>query len=149
MEMSTCFQVLTSPGRPLNIMWWYTAHSGSIPCSEQMFFISFARVWARNIKPEAAVARVRSDPHSPNQYRADGTVFNIPEFAKAFKCSPKAKVRLNISKLYRNAHFFVAQPTAGEALYLLVAVDSHSRPVPRTERHFLPAVNYLLGWNYI
>lgn len=38
------------------------------------------------------VARVRTDPHSPNQYRVDGTVYNIPEFAKAFNCSAKAKV---------------------------------------------------------
>ncbi|KIP08159.1 hypothetical protein PHLGIDRAFT_104734 [Phlebiopsis gigantea 11061_1 CR5-6] len=59
---------------------------------DQLFFISFARAWAQNIKPEAAVARVRTDPHSPNEYRVDGTVFNIPEFAKAFKCSPKAKL---------------------------------------------------------
>ena len=57
-----------------------------------MFFISFARSWAQNIKPEAAVARVCTDPHSPNQFRVDGTVSNIPEFAKAFKCSPNAKV---------------------------------------------------------
>ena len=43
------------------------------------------------------VARVRTDPHSPNQYRVDGTVYNIPEFAKAFKCSAKAKVSLPLS----------------------------------------------------
>ncbi|KAH9945985.1 metalloprotease [Epithele typhae] len=59
---------------------------------EQLFFISFARSWAQNIKPAAAVARVRTDPHSPNQFRVDGTVSNIPEFAKAFKCSSKAKL---------------------------------------------------------
>ncbi|EPT06082.1 Metalloprotease [Fomitopsis schrenkii] len=59
---------------------------------EQLFFISFARGWARNIKTESAVARVRTDPHSPNQYRVDGTVYNIPEFAKAFNCSAKAKL---------------------------------------------------------
>ncbi|TFY55841.1 hypothetical protein EVJ58_g7996 [Rhodofomes roseus] len=59
---------------------------------EQLFFISFARGWARNIKTESAVARVRTDPHSPNQYRVDGTVFNIPEFATAFNCSAKAKL---------------------------------------------------------
>ncbi|KAI0093561.1 Metalloprotease [Irpex rosettiformis] len=61
---------------------------------DQLFFISFARAWAENIKPESAVARVRTDPHSPNRYRVDGTVYNIPEFAKAFKCSSKAKVSL-------------------------------------------------------
>ncbi|KAM5533255.1 hypothetical protein V8D89_013032 [Ganoderma adspersum] len=59
---------------------------------EQLFFISFARSWAQNIKPEAAVARVRTDPHSPNRYRVHGTVSNIPEFAAAFKCSPHAKL---------------------------------------------------------
>ncbi|KAJ3005240.1 hypothetical protein NUW54_g4429 [Trametes sanguinea] len=59
---------------------------------DQLFFISFARAWAQNIKPESAVARVRTDPHSPNRYRVEGTVSNLPEFAKAFKCSPHAKL---------------------------------------------------------
>ncbi|EIN07764.1 Metalloprotease [Punctularia strigosozonata HHB-11173 SS5] len=59
---------------------------------DQLFFISFARTWAQNIKPASAVARVRTDPHSPNRYRTDGTVSNIPEFAKAFNCSAKAKL---------------------------------------------------------
>ena len=68
-------------------------HPNRTTSSEQLFFISFARAWAQNIKPAAAVARVRTDPHSPNRYRVDGTVYNIPEFAKAFKCSPNAKVR--------------------------------------------------------
>ncbi|KAI0780776.1 Metalloprotease [Trametes elegans] len=59
---------------------------------DQLFFISFARAWAQNIKPASAVARVRTDPHSPNRYRVEGTVSNLPEFAKAFNCSPKAKL---------------------------------------------------------
>ncbi|KAF9260514.1 zincin [Marasmius fiardii PR-910] len=59
---------------------------------EQLFFISFARVWARSMKPAAAVQRIRTDPHSPSIFRVDGTVFNIPQFAEAFKCSKKAKL---------------------------------------------------------
>ncbi|KAF9458665.1 hypothetical protein BDZ94DRAFT_80625 [Collybia nuda] len=59
---------------------------------EQLFFISFARIWARSMKPATAIQRIRSDPHSPSRYRVDGTVFNIPEFAEAFKCSKKAKL---------------------------------------------------------
>lgn len=59
---------------------------------EQLFFISFARIWSLVIKPQAAVQRIRTDPHSPAKYRVDGTVFNIPEFGKAFKCSKKAKL---------------------------------------------------------
>jgi endothelin-converting enzyme len=59
---------------------------------EQLFFISFGRAWAQNIKPAAAVQRVRTDPHSPNAFRVDGTLYNVPEFAKAFKCSKDAKL---------------------------------------------------------
>lgn len=59
---------------------------------EQLFFISFARIWGRVMKPEAAVRRIRTDPHSPAQYRVDGTVSNIPAFAKAFKCPKGSKL---------------------------------------------------------
>ncbi|KAJ3560525.1 hypothetical protein NP233_g10783 [Leucocoprinus birnbaumii] len=59
---------------------------------EQLFFIAFGRIWAGAIKPAAAVQRIRTDPHSPNQYRVDGTLSNIPEFAKAFNCPKGAKL---------------------------------------------------------
>ncbi|KAK2467031.1 hypothetical protein APHAL10511_001289 [Amanita phalloides] len=59
---------------------------------EQLFFISFARIWARNMKPEEAVRRIRTDPHSPTRYRVEGTVSNIPEFASAFECAENAKL---------------------------------------------------------
>jgi len=59
---------------------------------EQLFFISFGRIWARAIKPAAAIRRLRTDPHSPTRFRVDGTLSNIPEFAEAFKCSEKAKL---------------------------------------------------------
>jgi predicted metalloendopeptidase len=45
------------------------------------------------------VARLRSDPHSPNNFRVDGTLFNIPEFARAFDCPKNARVCL-ISPFY-------------------------------------------------
>ncbi|KAJ6488601.1 Metalloprotease [Mycena vitilis] len=59
---------------------------------EQLFFISFARIWANNMKTAAQVQRVRTDPHSPNIYRVDGTVSNMREFAEAFNCSATAKL---------------------------------------------------------
>ena len=62
--------------------------------SEQLFFIAFARSWARSITPAAAVQRIRTDPHSPNVWRVQGTVFNIPEFAEAFNCPKNATVSL-------------------------------------------------------
>lgn len=84
---------------------------------DQLFFIAFGRIWAENIKPEALVQRVRTDPHSPNQYRVDGTLHNIPEFAKAFNCSPKAKVRLSIGPTECPSHqlFSLTLPQRNDA----------------------------------
>ncbi|KAJ7261339.1 hypothetical protein B0H12DRAFT_1106346 [Mycena haematopus] len=59
---------------------------------EQLFFISFGRIWANTMKAAAQVQRVRTDPHSPNIYRVDGTLSNVPEFAAAFNCSKTAKL---------------------------------------------------------
>jgi len=59
---------------------------------DQLFFISFGRAWAQNINPQTAVQRVRTDPHSPNQYRVLGTLVNIPAFADAFNCPVGSKL---------------------------------------------------------
>jgi len=59
---------------------------------EQLFFIAFGQIWATNARPSAEVKTVRTDPHSPPRWRVDGTVRNIPEFAKAFNCSANAKL---------------------------------------------------------
>lgn len=61
---------------------------------DQLFFISFGRTWARNMRPASAVQRIRTDPHSPTKFRVEGTLSNIPEFAKAFNCSADAKVNM-------------------------------------------------------
>ena len=71
---------------------------------DQLFFIAFARIWAENIKPEALVQRIRTDPHSPAQFRVDGTLYNVPEFANAFNCSPKAKVRGSVDLTERSLY---------------------------------------------
>ncbi|KAF8522224.1 Metalloprotease [Hysterangium stoloniferum] len=59
---------------------------------EQLFFISFGRIWAENITPEAAIQRIYTDPHSPNQYRVMGTLINTPQFAAAFNCPKGSKL---------------------------------------------------------
>ncbi|KXN89289.1 Endothelin-converting enzyme 2, partial [Leucoagaricus sp. SymC.cos] len=59
---------------------------------EQLFFMSFARIWASVNRPEEAVLRIRSDPHSPERYRVEGTLFDIPDFAKAFDCPVGSKL---------------------------------------------------------
>ncbi|KAL1922088.1 uncharacterized protein VTP21DRAFT_10730 [Calcarisporiella thermophila] len=55
---------------------------------EQLYFISFARVWCSSYKPEKLVQLVRTDPHSPTQHRVNGAVMNSPLFAETFKCPP-------------------------------------------------------------
>ncbi|KAI9476258.1 MAG: hypothetical protein EXX96DRAFT_487084 [Benjaminiella poitrasii] len=53
---------------------------------EQLFFINFGRIWCMNTRPEMAVQRIRSDPHSPNRVRVNAAVQNNPDFAQAFHC---------------------------------------------------------------
>ena len=53
---------------------------------DQRFFIAFAQVWCSNITDAYERVAVRVDPHSPGQFRTDGTVQNFPAFGKAFGC---------------------------------------------------------------
>ncbi len=51
---------------------------------DQQFFISYAHIWANNIRPEQAHNLIMIDPHPPTQYRVNGTLANMPEFKAAF-----------------------------------------------------------------
>ncbi|MBN3033313.1 MAG: M13 family metallopeptidase [Candidatus Saganbacteria bacterium] len=50
----------------------------------QRFFLSFARIWAINVRPERAKLLIKVDPHSPPKYRVNGPLSNLPEFYAAF-----------------------------------------------------------------
>ena len=54
---------------------------------QQRFFLGYAQVWCANERPEALRTSVRTDPHSPGQFRVLGVVQNNPSFASAFGCS--------------------------------------------------------------
>jgi predicted metalloendopeptidase len=56
---------------------------------KQRFFLSWARIWATNDRPEFARLMVTVNPHPLDRFRAIGAPSNIPEFAKAFGCGPK------------------------------------------------------------
>ena len=61
---------------------------------EQRFFLNWARVWRGNIRPEAQLTLLNTDPHAPAKFRAIGAPSNMPEFASAFRCrSGDAMVR--------------------------------------------------------
>jgi endothelin-converting enzyme/putative endopeptidase len=52
----------------------------------QRFFLGWGQVWCQNVRTEAARMRAQTDPHSPGNFRVNGVVSNMPEFAKAFAC---------------------------------------------------------------
>jgi putative endopeptidase len=53
---------------------------------DQRFFLNWARVWRGNIRPEAQLTLLNTDPHAPAKFRAIGAPSNMPEFARAFQC---------------------------------------------------------------
>ncbi len=55
---------------------------------DQRFFLSFARVWATNDRPEFARLITQTNEHPLDRFRAVGAPSNMPEFAKAFSCKP-------------------------------------------------------------
>jgi len=54
--------------------------------AEQQFFYGFAQGWCANERDEFLRLMVSTNPHSPAQFRVNGPVSNLPEFAKAFAC---------------------------------------------------------------
>ena len=54
--------------------------------AEQRFFLGYAQIWAENDRPEVLRLYAATDPHPAAQFRVNGTVINMPEFATAFAC---------------------------------------------------------------
>jgi len=70
---------------------------------EQRFFIGFAQWDCANVRPEDQRVRAQTDPHSPPEYRINGVVVNMPEFAKAFSCragQPMVKAAEKICRVW-------------------------------------------------
>lgn len=59
---------------------------------EQRFFLGFAQIWCENRSDESARLLAKTDPHSPGQFRVQGTLQNNPDFAKAFGCKAGQKM---------------------------------------------------------
>jgi predicted metalloendopeptidase len=51
---------------------------------DQRFFLGWSQVWRGKARDEDLRARLLSDPHSPNEFRANGVVSNLPEYYAAF-----------------------------------------------------------------
>ncbi|MEF3119891.1 M13 family metallopeptidase [Kocuria flava] len=50
----------------------------------QRLFLSWAYVWQQKSRDEALRQRIATDPHSPNEFRANQTLRNVPAFYEAF-----------------------------------------------------------------
>jgi putative endopeptidase len=59
---------------------------------DQVFFLGAAQAWCSKRRPELARQRVTTDPHSPPQFRVNGPLSNLKEFADAFQCKAGDKM---------------------------------------------------------
>ena len=57
---------------------------------DQRFFIGYAQSWCGSTRDEAKRVRATVDEHSPDKYRTNGVVTNMPEFQSAFHCKTGA-----------------------------------------------------------
>ena len=61
---------------------------------DQRFFIAFAQLWRSMIREEVTLARLKSDPHAPPPYRANGVVRNVDTWYEAFDVGEDAALYL-------------------------------------------------------
>jgi putative endopeptidase len=59
---------------------------------DQRFFLSWAQVWRGNILPESAAQLIKTDPHSPGEYRTIGAPVNMDAWYNAFGVKPGDKL---------------------------------------------------------
>ncbi|MFZ0772017.1 MAG: M13 family metallopeptidase [Candidatus Sulfotelmatobacter sp.] len=53
---------------------------------DQRFFVGYGQSWCGETRDETKRLRATVDPHSPEKYRSNGVVSNMPEFQEAFHC---------------------------------------------------------------
>lgn len=73
----------------------YRASLGAAPApvldgytGEQRLFIAFAQIWKAKVREAAQIERLKTDPHSPGRFRANGAVRNQTAFQEAFDVKP-------------------------------------------------------------
>ena len=73
-------------GKPAPVLDGYTG--------DQRFFLGWGQVWARKYRDDELVKRLKTDPHSPAEYRCNGILRNMPAFDRAFDVKPGDKLYL-------------------------------------------------------
>ena len=59
---------------------------------DQRFFMGFGQVWRSKVRDEQQIVLIKTDPHAPGQFRANGTLINQPAFYDAFDVKPGDKM---------------------------------------------------------
>ena len=73
-----------------------TKEDGFTP--EQRFFLSYANVWAGNIRPEEILNLTKSDPHSLGKWRVNGALPHIQAWYDAFGIKADNKLFVPVKK---------------------------------------------------
>ena len=55
---------------------------------DQRFFMNWGTVWRRHFTPNELAVRLKTDPHAPANFRANGAPSNLTSFSTAFACKP-------------------------------------------------------------
>ncbi len=61
---------------------------------DERFFYGFAQAWRGKARPDALLAQIKSDPHSPDEFRVIGAARNQPGFYSTFGVKPGDKMYL-------------------------------------------------------
>ena len=57
---------------------------------DQRFWIAYAQGWCTQTRPEQLRTQAQSNPHSPEEFRTNSVLMNLPEFANSFSCKKTA-----------------------------------------------------------
>jgi putative endopeptidase len=55
---------------------------------DQRFFLAFGQIWKGKYRDESLLTLIKTNPHSPGMYRANGPVRNFDPWYQAFDVKP-------------------------------------------------------------
>ena len=84
---------LSLAGKPAPVIDGYTG--------EQRFYLGWGQIWARKYRDDELRKRLKTDPHSPSEYRSNGIVRNMPAFQQAFDVKPGDQLYLTPEQIVR------------------------------------------------
>jgi putative endopeptidase len=68
---------------------------------DQRLFLGWAQVWRAKLRDQFTLVLLKTDPHSPNRFRANGSLMNQDAFYSAFNVKPGDKMYLPPEKRVR------------------------------------------------